>query len=205
MEQRTPVEPVDSRRATPYIFRVTVEAPALPACQQLGSHLRRGPSKHQGSRGTLDRRDTRLLDNPGDQLAIFAPLDRRSERDSHAESRQDAKFAKNYYPAIKPVERVFSLRFFGEQPRDGELEAVGHGTCVPHALARRLRPNNQRRYCLGPPPLPPPPRAGAGGSVPPSARIFMFSSAVVNCADFCVLSLSRASSSASIELSYTSV
>jgi len=47
----------------------------------------------------------------------------------------------------------------------------------------------------------PAPRAGAGGSVPPSARIFMFSSAVVNCANLRALSASRAASSASIELS----
>ena len=51
----------------------------------------------------------------------------------------------------------------------------------------------------------PRPRAGAGGSVPPSARIFMFSSACVNCAVRRVLSASRAALSASIELSKNSV
>ena len=40
-----------------------------------------------------------------------------------------------------------------------------------------------------------------GGSVPPSARIFMFSSALVNDASLRALSASRAASSASIELS----
>jgi hypothetical protein len=47
----------------------------------------------------------------------------------------------------------------------------------------------------------PPPRGGAGGRVPPSARIFIFSSACVNCAVLCALSFSRAASSGSIELS----
>ena len=52
---------------------------------------------------------------------------------------------------------------------------------------------------------PPPPRGGAGASVPPSARVFMFSSAVVNVAVRCALLRSRAASSASIELSNISV
>jgi predicted RNase H-like HicB family nuclease len=45
MEQKTPADPVDSCRATPYIFRVTgepdedryyAEAPALPGCHTWG-------------------------------------------------------------------------------------------------------------------------------------------------------------------------
>jgi len=47
----------------------------------------------------------------------------------------------------------------------------------------------------------PPPRGGAGGSVPPSARIFMFCSAVVKVAVRRARSAALAASSASIELS----
>ncbi len=81
------------------------------------------------------------------------------------------------------------------------------GTCGTAASPeRRLtracsRRGLRRAYCLGPPPFFPPPRAGAGGSVPPSARIFIFSIAVVNCMVRCALSRSRAASSASVELS----
>ncbi len=53
--------------------------------------------------------------------------------------------------------------------------------------------------------LPGPPRAGAGGRVPPSARIFMFSSACVKRVRLCAMSFSRAASSGSIELSRTKV
>ena len=50
-----------------------------------------------------------------------------------------------------------------------------------------------------------PPRGGAGGNVPPSARIFIFSRACVNCCVLRALSASRAASSANIELSKTNV
>ena len=80
-------------------------------------------------------------------------------------------------------------------------------TVARHA-APHLLPKNPSKglfsYCLGGPPLPPPFAAG-GGSVPPSARIFIFSSALVNCAALRILSCSRAASSASVELSRTSV
>ncbi len=60
---------------------------------------------------------------------------------------------------------------------------------------------SERHYFPPPTGAAPRPRAGAGGSVPPSARIFMFASAAVNCVSRRARSASRAASSASIELS----
>ncbi len=78
---------------------------------------------------------------------------------------------------------------------------------TPFVLRRTSRPDRlfqnvvQRTAAYCSRSAAPRPRAGAGGSVPPSARIFMFSSAAVNWVTRRARSASRAASSASIELS----
>src|SRR5207249_10366348 len=72
-----------------------------------------------------------------------------------------------------------------------------------HCYRTLAKPLTMRQFSRPATPLAgaPRPRAGAGGSVPPSARIFMFASAVLNCVTLRALSASRAALSASIELS----